>query len=1259
MRAGPGTRRARAEASKRYAGRLKLAMLAGISSLTLLATPFAGQASLAADLQDQPTEVAAEEQLPVQGSFTWQVADANSPGVPVEGTSWQIERNDGFGLVVLSLTDCVAGSDAGCSGGNDTNPAAGALTVSSLDQGDYNLWQVNAGEGYELAQQPLPFTITENNPHVTAQSAVQNVPIPDPEEIAAPQQEEDDEPAIKDLPELHDEEDEGEDLADQSDLETRDDLQLLEEAELDAGDGDLDGEAQPEKQEFEIMPLAAGPDPGIATPNVYWTVVDEDSNLVGGATFNFERRGNQGTGGNWTTGNNQGASGFPDCVSGTCGDGTNQMDRAPDAGEFVVNRYRTGGNGTQYSLSNSRNYRVTPATAPSGYEWIDTAGRSINGNSDSATWGSQTYDFGSFKVRKLPASHTIVVKKGSYRTGTGAADVNSDNTVGVRFELRQGSATGAAVGICEIQASRPGECVFEGIPNTGNGTNRTYYPVEIAPALNSPAAATFTGLLTTFGTGSSGSNQAYQYSVQVGTGAYTTYTVPTSGGSGTTASSGFIANRAANPQLSKSCDAGVRVAVLVDTSGSVAGYQNDLAKAATALVDGLAGTPSSVAMLSFATISPGGITNHPVPQSVQTTAGANIVKSWYSTSSSGGATANFTPVGGTNWDDGLWKTTQGAASNDYDIVFVLTDGNPTYSGRNGNDYLSGPGNSTTFRELERAIFSANSLKSKGARVITVGIGASADINDNNLAAISGPTKFVANAGMGLNDFDYVKAGWAQLEQVLRDFAQGLKCEATVTVEKQAQPFGGSWAPAPGWDFELAQTGAASVTPGTTQSTDANGQITWTLKFQSPSDEASGSVTESERDGWQLDDLTCTGGAEPNLTDRQATFDQLGIGDNVKCTFKNRQEAPSATVKVAKQWVVNGETYPHGQQPDGLEAQLDLTPQGTPASSAPSWDETRGGFVVGGQVSIGEEATINNAGCTLDGSVLAGSGITGSVDISDSAHQVTLPGTANQYTITNTVSCQSLKLVKLVTNEHGGNLDSGDWDGGLFAKSGDTTLTFNSGEEKGVLAADYVLSETDHPGYELEDLSCTEGLDSETQTVTVAKGKDVVCTFTNRDLPGEVQWSKIAAGTGELLGGSVWTISGPGIAGGAVDITDCETGVCPTGAFTDQDPGVGQFKLVDLSWGQYTLQEKTAPPGYRASGNTYIFTVDANHLEGINLTLEGADVPNNEIENEQQVGPTLPLTGGLGRDQVYLAGGMLLLLGAAAYAVYRIRIRKAA
>ena len=285
--------------------------------------------------------------------------------------------------------------------------------------------------------------------------------------------------------------------------------------------------------------------------------------------------------------------------------------------------------------------------------------------------------------------------------------------------------------------------------------------------------------------------------------------------------------------------------------------------------------------------------NHPALQSVQTTDGATTVKSWYS-SDTDGQTANFTPTGGTNWDLGLWTTAQGAQANDYDVVFVLTDGNPTFSQRLQQ---LGDGSLTSFRELERAILSANAIKKTGARVITVGIGS--NLSDYNLSSISGPSKYAE--GKSLNEFDYISADWAQLEQVMKDFAQGLKCEATVTVEKQAKAYGGSFTAASGWEFGLDQTGAASQSPASSsQTTGQSGQATWTLTFTHPDDEASVVLTESDsRTGWSLSDITCNvGDAEVNLANKTVTIAGIGIGENVKCTFKN-EESQAGSLAVTK------------------------------------------------------------------------------------------------------------------------------------------------------------------------------------------------------------------------------------------------------------------------------------------------------------------------------------------------------------------------
>lgn len=479
---------------------------------------------------------------------------------------------------------------------------------------------------------------------------------------------------------------------------------------------------------------------------------------------------------------------------------------------------------------------------------------------------------------------TIVVQKGSYRTGeANPSGVNAANTIGVRFGLFDTATSPTPRYICVV-TTPDGKCTFTEVSESGT----TLWVGELAPEPGSPAASAFSEPMATFSTGTTNGGftvRPYRYQTPQLTATGLTYNVPTPtdrvNNSDWSDSSGHFANRVENPKLVQTCSAGVKVAVVLDTSGSVDGHQNTLAQATTALVNGLTGTPSSVAMFSFAASSPGGVTNRAVPQSVDTVAGASTVKSWYSTDN--GQTANFTPTGGTNWDMGLWTAAQGAAVNDYDIVFVLTDGNPTYSQNGSSRY--GSGSLTTFRELERAIFSANALKATGSRIITVGIGAG--LSGDNLASISGPSQY--SSGDGLNDFDFLSAGWGELEQVLKAFAQGLRCEATVTVEKQAQPYGGVSAAAPGWNFGISQTGAAQQDPGAAvQATGANGRATWTLSFAQPSDEATIALTElEERAGWELTDITCdAGGATVDLAGKKVDLSGVRVGTNVTCRFTN-------------------------------------------------------------------------------------------------------------------------------------------------------------------------------------------------------------------------------------------------------------------------------------------------------------------------------------------------------------------------------------
>ncbi len=156
----------------------------------------------------------------------------------------------------------------------------------------------------------------------------------------------------------------------------------------------------------------------------------------------------------------------------------------------------------------------------------------------------------------------------------------------------------------------------------------------------------------------------------------------------------------------------------------------NLKGAAKTLVNSLVGTPSTMSLFTFATASPAagsGNINRPALIPVSTTQGATAVNAFIN-----GWALPGGQDGGTNWDRAFATVAQ--QTQQYDIVVVITDGNPTFYG----DPVQGPGNRTRFREVENGIFSANAIKAKSTRMFAVGVGAGIGGAPDNLRAISGP-----------------------------------------------------------------------------------------------------------------------------------------------------------------------------------------------------------------------------------------------------------------------------------------------------------------------------------------------------------------------------------------------------------------------------------------------------------------------------------------------------------------------------------------
>lgn len=169
------------------------------------------------------------------------------------------------------------------------------------------------------------------------------------------------------------------------------------------------------------------------------------------------------------------------------------------------------------------------------------------------------------------------------------------------------------------------------------------------------------------------------------------------------------------------------------------------------------------------------------------------------------------------------------------------------------------------------------------------------------------------------------------------------------------------------------------------------------------------------------------------------------------------------------------------------------------------------------------------------------------------------------------------------------------------------------------------------------------------TNAIRPGDVVDCTFTNRPLTGSVTWEKVDE-NGDPLAHSVWSIVGTEPEVVAIEVPDCvELTEEACASQPDKDHNAGKFRVEGLAWGDYELSETKAPAGYViAPGGPHEFTIAAD-----NLTYEFGE----PFVNTPRDMPNLPLTGGLGRDFFFIAGGGVLLLGFGAVVAAQIRNRR--
>ena len=248
---------------------------------------------------------------------------------------------------------------------------------------------------------------------------------------------------------------------------------------------------------------------------------------------------------------------------------------------------------------------------------------------------------------------------------------------------------------------------------------------------------------------------------------------------------------------------------------------------------------------------------------------------------------------------------------------------------------------------------------------------------------------------------------------------------------------------------------------------------------------------------------------------------------------------------------------------------------------------------------------------------------------------TMGGEVEDYRIA--VRVPTIQLVKNVQAPYGGQvkaLGADQWTLKAQQGNGDAaSLQVTGTVDTGIKVArpgQYALTESSTnplaPGYEASSWRCSQtpgtvggwsGSILGSSSVRV-KGTDrITCSVTNTTKPGALSWTKVDQDGKTPLGGTTWTLTGPGVPAGTV-VEDCQAAGCRSGAYRDTNPAPGAFDVEGLPWGSYSITEKTSPSGYQRLEKTLTF----NDVSGANLKAQLKDaigVTKGAVTNQRLTG----------------------------------------
>lgn len=1021
-----------------------------------------------------------------------------------------------------------------------------------------------------------------------------------------------------------------------------------------------------------VQPLIAGTPDGGTPPYVYWDVRDTAGNLVSGATFKFEARRSW----SWNTGSN--ASSISDC-EGTCRTSTSgdSLERDSDGGEWLLEHRGTTRNSST-RLSAGSNYRVSQVSPPSGYEWVVSGANTktigaTDGNS--ASW-SNTYDFGTFQVRKIRTAPVCTAGYVYSTSGQGqlrqvAPDgtiTNLGNPAGVANFNGLGIGSGGTL-VYGIQRSDDSGTEQSGtvwVYNTATGvwTTTGQNSGNTKTNLIGGAVDLSTGLYYFGGFTSSGDFRVYEYNPDASTKIKLKATVSTT--AGTNANGDIAFDAEGNFYIVRgSRDQSVVYSVTKSAFQSANG--GTVASSATKSFDtawnvnGVAFDSSGKSFLgSSSQIKSYNMPNWSGPADV--TSGLSDSTDLASCSSPPTIVIEKEIVGGrvSSGDQFKLELKQGST--------LLGDATTSGTSTGVQDQRIGP--MPTVRNVE--------LSFSEAAAGTTNLSNYASAYQCTVTYLDGTVENLDQVNERSGKITIPSTGDA-----VRCVFRNSPLTANVTIHKDVTDGNGENPTARGgWTVgatSSATTGTVTKDPtANSQQTSSTGNASWKLKFNSYNDRATVNVSEVMQSGYEFKSGQCV---VTKLDGTKTTKDLSGPdstaltgvapGDSVDCTYANKPSPGALTItKAFDSSVLDGSgnieftgayTCSLGSK-NVATGTWSKTGAGAAALTPDAGSPAANKLPAGATCTVSEDALPSDATGLPNSSWAWGQPSVGSaVTIeSNATKNVTVTNKAERiygnFSVTKNVPEGSTVTSGMTfsgdwTCERGTETVTGEW--GPIASGAKWTSTDANKIPLGAECS--VTSETRPANPVTGDTSYVwDGNPSLGDPVNAVSGNGTTATITvtnaTKQQLGSVTWQKIDdSAQGKWLAGSEWKLTGPGTNGAEVAVTDCQADSSAQCEGPDVDPAAGIFKIESLKWGSYTLVETKAPAGYELSTKEHTFTIGAGTPAAIDINL-------GRIVNDRRDAPVLPLTGGLGRDFFAIAGGGTLLIGGAA-AAYALKRRK--